>query len=98
MRSAPAILPGRFIAVFTIDGETRQDERMALCLLQAEVEFRYQLARTFERRAVLVSVRPAGIRFRELDLTVSGGSLPGGLPEFEWLIGRADPSRSENPG
>jgi hypothetical protein len=57
-------MPGRFIAVFTIDGETREDERMALCLLQAEVEFRYQLARTFGHRAVLVSVR-AGVRMED---------------------------------
>ncbi len=54
--------PGRFIAVYTIGEETREDERMALCLLQAEVEFRYQLAGRFGRRAVLVSVRPAGTR------------------------------------
>jgi hypothetical protein len=32
-------LPGRFVATYTLSGETYQEERMALCLLQAQSEF-----------------------------------------------------------
>ena len=52
-------LPSRFIATFTIDGETHLEERMALCLLQAQTEFHRQIAQRFGYPVPEFSVRAA---------------------------------------
>jgi hypothetical protein len=50
-------LPARFIATYTIGGETYQEERMALCLLQAEMEFHRLISQRFGCPVSEISVR-----------------------------------------
>ena len=53
-------LPSRFIATYTIDGETHLvEERMALCLLQAQTEFHRLVAQRFGYPVPEISVRAA---------------------------------------
>jgi hypothetical protein len=48
--------PRRFLATYALDGAIHETERMALCILQAEVEFRWTLKESFGERAVLTSL------------------------------------------
>jgi hypothetical protein len=52
-------LPGRFIATYTIGGETYQEERMALCLLQAQTEFHRLVRQRFGCPVPEISVTAA---------------------------------------
>jgi hypothetical protein len=51
--------PRNFIATYAIDGKACQEERMALCLFQAELEFHHHLAQKLGRPLPEISVRPA---------------------------------------
>ena len=52
-------VPARFIATYTIGGETYQEERMALCLLQAQTQFHRLIAGRFGCPVPEISVRAA---------------------------------------
>jgi hypothetical protein len=48
--------PAWFVGTYTLDDETSQTSRQALCLRQAQEEIRYYLHRKFGAKAILIQV------------------------------------------